>query len=191
MTEFAEVETDYLNTGTFDEVFRSLYPRLYRHASYVVGQLDLKPADVEDILQTAALRAKENWDTYQQGTYALAWFKAIISNTAKNLRRKTFYNKEVNFENFSNEIDMAGYRSPSAESIAIQQIRLDELRALFDQVNEPLRESLKLVLLDEMPYQAVAEKLNIPINTVLTRVYRGRAKLRELITEKRNLDGEA
>jgi len=60
-------------------------------------------------------------------------------------------------------------------------VTADEIRAAFDKVNEPYREVLKLVLLDEMPYADAAAELGIPTNTALTRVHRGRAQLREIL----------
>jgi RNA polymerase sigma-70 factor (ECF subfamily) len=59
---------------------------------------------------------------------------------------------------------------------------------LFDDVREPFRSALKLVILEEMPYQDAADKIGVPLNTMLTRVNRGRAILKELVlTHKKEM----
>jgi RNA polymerase sigma-70 factor (ECF subfamily) len=176
----AEIVTDYRNTGTFEEVYAALHDRLFRHTKYTVKKLGLSDDSVIDILQTAMGKANVNWAKYTQGTYALGWLKMIITNTALNERRR-LKNEPLTYGDM--EIVMTGpsYRARSAESIVIEEVTADEIRAAFDKVNEPYREVLKLVLLDEMPYADAAAELGIPTNTALTRVHRGRAQLREIL----------
>jgi RNA polymerase sigma-70 factor (ECF subfamily) len=50
-------------------------------------------------------------------------------------------------------------------------------------VREPFRTVLKLVLLEEMPYQDAADKLGVPLGTVLSGVNRGRGILKELVLQ--------
>ena len=80
-------------------------------------------------------------------------------------------------------MDVPTYYARSAESAVIEAVSADEIRALFDEVREPFRTALKLILLEEMPYQDAADKLGVPLNTMLTRVNRGRAILKELVLQ--------
>jgi RNA polymerase sigma-70 factor (ECF subfamily) len=125
-------------------------------------------------------KAYQNWDKYTQGTYALGWLKKIITNTAYNLQRKE-KNEPISFGDMSIVMDVPTYYARSAESAVIEAVSADEIRALFDEVREPFRTALKLILLEEMPYQDAADKLGVPLNTMLTRVNRGRAILKELV----------
>lgn len=176
-----EIVTDYRNTGTFEEVYVALHDRLYRHTQHTVKNLGLPRDMVIDILQIAMGKANLNWHKYTQGTYALGWLKKIITNTALNERRR-LKNEPLAYGDM--EIVMTGpsYRARSAESIVIEEVTTDEIRAAFDKVNEPYREVLKLVILEEIPYADAAKELGIPTNTALTRVHRGRAQLREILT---------
>jgi RNA polymerase sigma-70 factor (ECF subfamily) len=176
----SEIETNYVNRGSFEDVYNSVYPRLYRHTVYELDRLNLSKQQVEEVLQTAMGKAYQNWDKYAQGTYALGWLKKIITNTAYNLRRKE-KNEPISFGDMSIVMDVPTYYARSAESAVIEAISADEIRALFDEVREPFRTALKLILLEEMPYQDAADKLGVTLNTMLTRVNRGRAILKELV----------
>ncbi len=178
----SEIETNYVNRGSFEEVYNSVYPRLYRHTVYEIDRLNLSKQQVEEVLQTAMGKAYQNWDKYTQGTYALGWLKKIITNTAYNLRRKE-KNEPVSFGDMGIVMDGPRYYARSAESAVIESTTYDEIRALFDEVREPFRSALKLVLLEEMPYKDAADQLGVPLNTMLTRVNRGRGILKELVLD--------
>lgn len=180
----SEIETNYVNRGSFEDVYNSVYPRLYRHTVYELDRLNLSAQRVEEVLQTAMGKAYQNWDKYTQGTYALGWLKKIITNTAYNVLRKE-KNEPISFGDMSIVMDTGPYFSPSAESTVVEQISLDEIRGLFDQVREPFRSALTMILLEEMPYQAAADTVGVPLNTMLTRVNRGRGILKELVVEHR------
>ena len=183
----SEIETNYVNRGSFEEVYNSVYPRLYRHTVYKLDRLYLSKKQVEEVLQTAMGQAYQNWDKYTQGTYALGWLKKIITNTAYNLLRKE-KNEPLLFGDMGIVMDAPAYYAPSAESSVIESVTFDEIRALFDEVREPFRTALKLVILEEMPYQDVADKIGVPLNTMLTRVNRGRTILKELVlTHKKEM----
>jgi RNA polymerase sigma-70 factor (ECF subfamily) len=178
----SEIETNYVNRGSFEEVYNSVYPRLYRHTVYELDRLNLAKQQVEEVLQTAMGKAYQNWDKYTQGTYALGWLKKIITNTAYNLLRKE-KNEPISFGDMGIVMDVPQYYARSAESAVIESATYDEIRALFDEVREPFRTVLKLVLLEEMPYQDAADKLGVPLGTVLSGVNRGRGILKELVLQ--------
>jgi RNA polymerase sigma-70 factor, ECF subfamily len=186
------IETDYLNRGSFDEIYTELFPRIYNHVTFEIGRLGMKAELAGEVLQIASRKAHDNWDSYTQGTYALAWFKKIVTNTCFNLRRQewTRENRLVTTPDLALLLDNAGFRTPSAEKMAIERIREEELRAMFDLLPDPFRAATKAVVLDGMRTDEAAELLSIPAATVLTRVHRGRARLRSMITEQREKERE-
>ncbi len=186
------IETDYLNRGSFDEVYTELFPRIYNHVTFEIGRLGMKAELAGEVLQIASRKAHDNWDSYTQGTYALAWFKKIVTNTCFNLRRQewTRENRLVTTPDLALLLDNAGFRTPSAEKMAIERIREEEIRAMFDLLPDPFRAATKAVVLDGMRTDEAAELLSIPAATVLTRVHRGRARLRSMITEQREKERE-
>ena len=186
------IETDYLNRGSFDEIYTELFPRIYNHVTFEISRLGMKTDLAGEVLQIASRKAHDNWDSYTQGTYALAWFKKIVTNTCFNLRRQewTRDNRLVSTNDLALLLDNAGFRTPSAEKLAIERIREEELRAMFDLLPDPFRAATKAVVLDGMRTDEAAELLSIPAATVLTRVHRGRARLRSMITEQREKERE-
>jgi hypothetical protein len=62
----SEIETNYVNRGSFEEVYNSVYPRLYRHTVYELDRLYLSKKKVEEVHQTAMGKAYQNWDKYTQ-----------------------------------------------------------------------------------------------------------------------------
>lgn len=189
----AEIHTDYRNTGTFDEVFTELFPRVYNHASYELWRLGMNKDLAQEVVHIAAEKAKANWDKYTQGTYALAWFKRIVTNTCFNLRRKnnTLAAREVLIGiDHAEFFDKRGYQSESAEKQAIESIRFEELKSLFEALPPDQRDATKAVILDGMRTDEAAEYLGIKSATLLTRVHRGRTRLREMISQQRLTDKE-
>jgi len=186
------IETDYRNRGSFDEIYTELFPRIYNHVTFEISRLGMKADLAGEVLQIASRKAHDNWDSYTQGTYALAWFKKIVTNTCFNLRRQewTRDNRLVSTNDLALLLDNAGFRTPSAEKMAIERIREEELRAMFDLLPDPFRAATKAVVLDGMRTDEAAELLSIPAATVLTRVHRGRARLRSMITEQREKERE-
>lgn len=179
----AEISTDYRNTGTFDEVFPGLFDRLYGHAKYEAHRLGLKSDLVDDIVQIAGAKARDNWDKYTQGTYALAWFKKIITNTCYNLRRQEGRRDAfvINVGDPIEFFDGLGFQSPSAEKQAIEKIRMEELRSYFDRLPADQRDAAIAVIIDQMTSEEAAAYLGIKKPTLLTRVHRARTRLRGMI----------
>lgn len=182
----AEISTDYRNTGTFDEVFPGLLDRVYNHAGYELYRLGMRADLVTDVVQTAAMRARDNWHKYTQGTYALAWFKKIVSNTCFNLRRQlnTLDNREIQIGDPVAFFDGHGFQSHSAERQAIDNLRVDEIRAMFDKLPPEQRDAAKAIILDQMTTAEAAEFLGIPPATLLTRVHRARTRLRGMLNDE-------
>ena len=188
----AEITTDYRNTGTFDEVFPPLLDRVYNHASYELNRFGMQKNLVEEVIQLAAMKARDNWGQYTQGTYALAWFKKIVTNTCYNLRRqaRTRDFREIQIGDPVEFFDTRGFQSTSAEKQAIDNLRVEELRSYFDLLPADQRDAAKAVILDQMSTKEAAALLDIPSATLLTRVHRARARLRGIIEGEHGMDKE-
>ena len=186
------ITTDYRNTGTFDEVFPGLLDRVYKHAGYELYRLGMRPELVDEVVQIAALKAKENWHAYTQGTYALAWLKRIVTNTCFNLRRQlqSRGNREILVGDQAEYFDSRGFRSASAEKQAIENLRIEEIRALFDRLPADQRDAAKAVILDQLTTAEAAADLGIGTATLLTRVHRARTRLREMLNEEHGTEKE-
>jgi RNA polymerase sigma-70 factor (ECF subfamily) len=76
------------------------------------------------------------------------------------------------------------------QNILEHNIISDELKHLIDKLSEKnpeMSEALKLFYFEDMQVNEVAEKLNVPINTIKTRLFRGKHKLKTLIKDNMHL----
>lgn len=188
----AEIKTPYRNTGTFDEVFPPLFDSVYSYATYELYRLGMRRELAEEVVQLAAMKARDNWDKYTQGTYVLAWIKKIVSNTCYNLRRqeRTRDFRQITVGDQAEFFDSRGYQSASAEKQAVENLRIAEIKALFDRLPDDQRDAAKAVILDQMTTNEAAALLDIPTATLLTRVHRARMRLRGMIDGEHGTDKE-
>ena len=182
--EPADKATSYVNRGTFEEVVLPLFDRLYRHARHRANTVE----QAEDLLQNALVKAHEKWDSYEQGTYALAWVKKIMDNIHLNTVSRGAAKREVTSGDIDPdllEMDGAIRNAPLGrpDLEVIEAISHQEILDLFNMLSDDRREVLERTLLREMSYEDTAEDLGIPIGTVMSRLYRGRRDMQDLILE--------
>ena len=139
--------------------------------------LSRSPADAEDIVQDAMLRAFRAFDGYRGGD-AKAWLLAIVRNcwrsagAAERRRGHTELDDAMPTEGAGPE-DMAEASS--------RRRRLDAMLALLP---EEFREALVLREMEDLSYREIAAITGVPIGTVMSRLARARALLRERIGDE-------
>ena len=74
-------------------------------------------------------------------------------------------------------------RGSDPESIAMHDILPDQLQSALDELPRTFREAVELAWLEELSYQEIAERLQIPIGTVMSRIHRGRRILQDRLHE--------
>ncbi|HSM49979.1 MAG TPA: sigma-70 family RNA polymerase sigma factor [Thermoanaerobaculia bacterium] len=139
--------------------------------------------DAEDLVQETFLKAYRHFDKFEPGTNLKAWLFKIMKNTFINdYRKRQAQPPESDFA----EIEGAFESQVSEE--ATRQIRTPEEEALADVLDEDVQRALDalppdyrmVVLLTDLEgfsYREVAEILEIPVGTVMSRLYRGRKRL--------------
>lgn len=147
-------------------------PRLRRYARSLV--FDASAAD--DLVQTTLERALAHWHQFDQRRDILVWTLSIAHNAFLDERRRE--RRTV----YADPHDLPG-DEPHAPTADIG-LRLDLVAALA-QISVEQREPLLLVTLEQLSYAECAEVLHIPIGTVMSRISRGRAALRELLDGRR------
>ena len=172
------------NGGT-NEVVGILYNRhrnyLIKVASYF-SLYNLNKEDCEDLVQDAFIKIYTNLQTYKEISKVKTWLVKIVMNLCissfrrnyscgRNLVAKThdadFY-KEFVMQNTFQDTD---YELRKKDFYKI-------LNAQINKMPEKQREVVKARFYEELPYKKIAEKLNIPIGTVRTYLYRGRKILK-------------
>ncbi len=141
-------------------------PNLRRYARALVGDRD----GADDLVQDTLERAVRKFHLWRPGDLR-AWLFSIMHNVFVNQLKARKPGTEI-------EIDEAtiAARIPTADSVDV----LDLQRALLALAPEQ-REVLLLVALEDMTYADVSGALGIPIGTVMSRLSRGRERLRRLM----------
>lgn len=137
------------------------------------------PADAEDVLQEALLRAFSYFPSFR-GTNARAWLLQIVRNTAyaalKKRRGIHMVNLGADTEAESGNMELAD----PGDDPEVQLIRSEaqrEIDTLLQQLPLDLRECVILRELEELSYKEIAEIIGAPIGTVMSRLWRARRLL--------------
>lgn len=154
-----------------DAVLRQLLPRLRRFAL----RLTRDPASADDLVQSALERALTRWRGRRSQGDVRAWlFTILYRQFLDSQRRSRRYARLLSW--FSGSEAAAPSAAPSAERAVIARSSLD----VFERLPEAQRTLLWLVSVEGMSYKAVADMLDVPLGTVMSRLSRARSALREL-----------
>ena len=151
---------------------------LYRTA----WSLTRNKADADDLVQDTMLRAFRAIDRFD-GRYPRAWLLTIMRNANLNRARKKkpdlLDDPDLTFER---SLDFADLDGPEDQVIdPMFDAVIDEA---FAELPEKFRAVVELVDINGLPYQQAADLLGIPVGTVMSRLHRGRKRIREHIGSK-------
>jgi RNA polymerase sigma-70 factor, ECF subfamily len=174
-----------LSRSDFEAAFLPYMGQAYNLARWLVRDR----ADAEDMVQEAYLKAFRAHAGFR-GTEARSWLLAIVRNTClSHLRQQRSRPKVVQFRPVPDEDDEE-QDWPDDPELSVED-RLDRqtedarLRAALARLPDPFRETIVLRDLEELSYAEVAQVTGVPVGTVMSRLSRGRPRLRELIAEDR------
>lgn len=148
-----------------------------------------RPADAEDLVQESIIKAYASFHTYQDGTNIRAWLFRILTNTWINSYRTAQRRPEEVFADSINDAQLADVakRSPvelaSAELAALESMGDDEVRQAVAALPDAQRLVVYYADVAGLRYKEVAEILDVPMGTVMSRLHRGRQRLRELLVD--------
>jgi len=138
--------------------------------------LSRSPADADDIVQDAMLRAFRAFDGFRGGDIK-AWLLTILRNCSYNLGADVRRRKHAPLSEEDAATLVSSEANPEMCAIAASESRkLNEAMALLP--NE-FREVLILREMEDMSYREIADVLGVPIGTVMSRLARARAMLKE------------
>jgi RNA polymerase sigma-70 factor, ECF subfamily len=156
---------------------------LYRAAL----RLTRVPADAEDLVQETYLKAFRAAASFEPGTNLRAWLFTILHNTARN-RARDRARDMVAVD--SDAVDQATDFAPATgqpetpETLLLRDTLAPELQAAIDALPEAFRQAVWLRDVEEFSYAEIAEMLQIPIGTVMSRISRGRRALYEALKRR-------
>lgn len=146
------------------------------------------PTDAEDLVQETVVKAFRAFHQYEPGTNLKAWLYRVLHTTFLTMQRaRTRRPLEAQLEDVEGMGDperafSGGGVGASAESEALAAIGSDEVRDALAALPAPFRLAVYLADVEGFAYREIAEVMDTPVGTVMSRVHRGRASLRAALS---------
>lgn len=169
----------------FNEEAMPLLDQLYGGAL----RMTRNPQDAEDLVQETYLKAYKSFGSFTPGTNLKAWLYRIMTNTYINSYRKK---QRRPLETSADEVtDNQLYTSSSHDSTGLESAEVEALKAMpnsriseaLNALNEDYRMVVYYADVEGMAYKEIADVMDIPIGTVMSRLHRGRKQLRGMLKD--------
>jgi RNA polymerase sigma-70 factor (ECF subfamily) len=158
-------------------------------------KLTRNPRDAEDLVQDTYVRAFERYHLYQPGTNLKAWMYRVMTNRFINLyRRRKARPDNARFEDVGDtrgeedRLMLLDFQSAAAMSELMRNETFlhsldDRLKRALEGLGNEYRDVLIMNVIGEMPYKEISAVLEVPLGTVMSRLSRAKALLRDRIVE--------
>src|SRR5271169_6201388 len=172
-----KVPEEHVPAATFEDLAMPLFDQLYNFARWLAQDT----AEAEDLVQETYAKALRGFSSFQPGTNFRAWMYRILRNSF--LSSRTGLKVMVALDGEADE-GLLPPESNTPESILIGQANRETVQQALADLPVPFREILLLCEVEEMSYQEISETLAIPMGTVMSRLFRARKALRDLLRKK-------
>lgn len=165
----------------FEETALVHMATLYNSAVRMTGN----PRDAEDLVQDTILKAFRFFHRYESGTNIKAWLFKILTNTFINsYRKKSRERDQLGIAESDAVLERSALPEawgnlPGPEQAFFANTVSDEVKRAIEELPVDFRMAVLLRDLEDFSYQEIADMLDCPLGTVMSRLYRGRRMLQK------------
>ena len=170
----------------FEQLMTPLEQKIWRICWHYVGEREA----ASDCGQEAMLRVWRGLDKYRGDCAFETWVYRVAANCCMDYLRKKKRDKSESIEPLREQGFDPADPDPGTEERVIAADEHRRLRECIARLPEDQREALVLTQLEGVPYETAAEQLGVSEGTVKSRVNRAKARLKEWMTEQRELSLE-
>jgi RNA polymerase sigma-70 factor (ECF subfamily) len=145
--------------------------------------------EAEDLVQETYMKAFRSFGTFQPNTNIRAWLFKILTNSYINrYRKQSSQPLKTRFQDVKSFLASEEAAETTASVQEMEEFALDErldgeIKQALDELPDEFRMVVVMALVEGLSYKEISRALDIPIGTVMSRLYRGRQALKRRLAE--------
>lgn len=178
-------EGDHQRGWNFEAAAMPFVDALYNTAYRMTRNAE----DAEDLVQETYFKAYKYYDKFEEGTNFKAWLFKIMKNTfINNYRKRLLTPPQSDFadieESFESQVsEEAGQQIKNPEEEFLEDVLDEDVQRSLESLPPDYRMVVLLADLEGFSYKEIAEILDVPVGTVMSRLYRGRRLLEKTMLD--------